>query len=236
VILLAGPFGCGKTTIIVGLYELFNQGPVGGLLFGGSETLAAFERICHPGRVPSGLRSPKTIRTNPSSGVTFFHVRVGEERDESVEIASVLISEVSGEAFDEARDQSEPTMVTRVLWRRADMICVIMDGEKLAAPTKRHSVRAYAKSLLRAVREAGHVSAGCRLALVTTKWDLITSSEAEDFVEETELLLGQLYGLDFKAVSCHRIAARQPPVESLTRTVCPNCCESGRLAMRLGPR
>jgi hypothetical protein len=208
IVLLAGPVGCGKTTIVVGLYELFNEGPVGGLLFGGSVTLAGFERICHWGRTASGGAAPETIRTNPSSGAAFLHLRVVDTSTGIPKSASILISDVTGEAFDEARDVSEPTIIPRPIWQRADVICLALDGERLATTTKRQVVRSGARSLLRAARESRLISKSCRLAVVTTKWDLITSSETEEFVAETESLLREQYGPDFQSISFHRIAAR----------------------------
>src|ERR1019366_2903409 len=104
------------TTIVVGLYELFNEGPVGGLLFGGSATLAGFERICHPGRAVSGLQSADTLRTNPHIDAAFLHLRVADTAGTVSKTASVLISDVTGEAFDEARDNAEPRAFPKPLW------------------------------------------------------------------------------------------------------------------------
>src|SRR6266849_823521 len=208
VILLAGPIGCGKTTILISLYELFNEGPVGGLLFGGSATLAGFERICHPGRVTSGLSAPDTVRTSRSSGAAFLHIRVTDTSGGPPRTSSVLVSDVTGEAFVEARDVSEPTIITRPLWRRAGLICVVLDGEGMSLTTKRHAVRAGARSLLRSAHESNLIPHNCRLALITTKWDLVKPGDAEDFVTETESLLVKQYASSFESVSCHRIAAR----------------------------
>lgn len=207
-VLLAGSVGSGKTTIVVSLYELLNDGPVGGFLFGGSETLAGFEQICHTGREVSGRSVAETVRTNPSSEAAFLHLRLADMTTGSPSLSSVLISDVTGEAFDQARDFADPTIVPRPLWRRADMICLILDGQRLSSPTKRHVVRTEARSLLGSARASKLISAWCRLAIVTTKWDLVTSVETEAFVKDTEALLLDQYGSDFAAVSSHRIAAR----------------------------
>lgn len=208
IVLLAGPVASGKTTIVVSLYESFNEGPVGGLLFAGSRTLAGFERVCHPGRIASGLGAPETLRTNPSSPTAFLHLRVADVSGDGAHTTSLLVSDVTGEAFDEARDVSEPTIIPRALWRRADVICVVLDGEKMSATTKRQTVRNGARSLLRAARESKLLPTKCRLVIVTTKWDQVTSPNTETFVAETESLLIDQFSSDFEAVTCHRIAAR----------------------------
>lgn len=208
VILLAGPIGSGKTTIIVSLFELFNQGPVAGLLFAGSSTLAGFERICHPGRAVAGLPSADTIRTNPHAGAAFLHLRVADVTAESPRLASVLVSDVTGEAFEEARDFAEPAKLARPLWRRADLICLVLDGERISNVQKRSLVRTEALGLLRAARDSKLLPERCRLSVVTTKWDVVEATDAQSFVDSTENLIADRHGHDFASVSNHRIAAR----------------------------
>jgi hypothetical protein len=208
VVLLAGPVASGKTTIIVSLYELFNQGPVGGLLFGGSATLAGFERVCHAGREVSGSSVPDTIRTNPASGAAFLHLRVADVSTGMPRPSSLLISDVTGEAFEDARDAAEPTVIHRPLWRRANVICLVLDGHRLSNIAKRQVVRTEARSLLRAARDSKLMVGNCRLSVVTTKWDLVTTVDTENFIVETESQLKDQYAGDFASVTLHRIAAR----------------------------
>lgn len=207
VVLMAGAIASGKTTILVSLYELFNAGSVGGLIFGGSATLAGFERICHPGRAASGRSIPETVRTTRARGASFLHLRVVDETPVA-RTTSLLISDVTGEAFTEARDVAEPTIVSESIWRRADVVCVVLDGQQMSIATRRQVVRSDARTLLRAARESKRISSNCRLMLVTTKWDTVVSEDTEAFVTETEALLTKLFGCDFGAVTVHRIAAR----------------------------
>jgi hypothetical protein len=208
VVLLAGPVASGKTTVLVSLYELLNEGPVGGLLFAGSKTLIGFERICHPNRAASALQAPATLRTNPSSPTAFLHLRVADTAGERPRMASLLVSDVTGEAFDEARDVANPTIIPKEVWRRADILCIVLDADKLSVATKRQTVRAHARSLLRSARESKLLQPRCKLQIVTTKWDLVVNSQTEDFVTETESLLKEQFGPSFESVSAHRIAAR----------------------------
>ena len=208
IVLLAGPVASGKTTILISLYELFNQGPVGGLLFAGSSTLAGFEQICHLGRQVSGNQSPETGRTSRTSGPTFLHLRVGDVRPSAPSVASLLISDVTGEAFDEARGTSEPTIIPRSVWRRANVLCVLLDGEELSFATKRQAARTNARTLLRAAHESKLLAPQCRIVSVVTKLDLLRSREAIEFVDGTEVLLEQQFGPLFASFATHRIAAR----------------------------
>lgn len=208
VVLLAGPVGSGKTTILISLYELFNQGPVAGQLFGGSDTLIGFEQICHPGRVASGLSIPETTRTSRTVGAEFLHLRVSDASGDVPNTTSLLVSDVTGEAFTEARDVTDPTIVSREMWRRADVICLLMNGENLASRTNRQAEKNEARLLLRAACESNFVTERCRLIVVTTKWDTVVTQEAQAFCEECDQSLRSQFSVKFKTVTSHQIAAR----------------------------
>jgi hypothetical protein len=206
VVLLAGPVKCGKTTVLVALYELFNEGPVGGLMFAGSETLAGFERICHLGRAASGERPATTGRTNPSDIAGFLHLRVADRSTER--ITSVLASDVTGEAFTEARDVSDPLKLPSAYWKRANVLCVLLDGEKIASSTKRHAVRAGARTTLSGILGANLLRPDCRLSVITTKWDLCHTSDSQRYVADTEAELESKFAARFQSFSTFHIAAR----------------------------
>jgi hypothetical protein len=50
---IIGAYDSGKTSVIAGLYDLFQMGPVSGLTFAGSSTLHGLELICHDARAAS---------------------------------------------------------------------------------------------------------------------------------------------------------------------------------------
>ncbi|WP_413038547.1 TRAFAC clade GTPase domain-containing protein, partial [Pseudomonas coronafaciens] len=55
VIAVIGPSDSGKTSLIAGLYDLFQSGLVGKVKFARSKTLHAFERLCHDARAVSSV-------------------------------------------------------------------------------------------------------------------------------------------------------------------------------------
>jgi hypothetical protein len=57
--------------------------------------------------------------------------------------------------------------------RRADHLCVILDGEKLADASQRHSARTDARMLLRSLIEGGALSSKCNIGVIFSKWDLV---------------------------------------------------------------
>ena len=50
VIALVGPQNAGKTSLIAGVYELLQRGPIANYKFAGSSTFHAFEQACHDAR------------------------------------------------------------------------------------------------------------------------------------------------------------------------------------------
>ena len=102
-IIVAGAAESGKTTLVGSIFERFRLGVFGGYRFAGSQTLRGFERICHPGRVASGNTIPQTERTKLPLGRQLLHLRF-RKLDGSLPCQDLLISDLSGEEFDNAKD------------------------------------------------------------------------------------------------------------------------------------
>jgi len=210
VVLLAGPVASGKTTIVTSLFEAFLEAPFGNYLFAGSRTLVGFERRCHDARVTSGRRVPHTTRTPIASGVEFLHLRLTSSGRHDIGAQDLLLSDVSGEKIRALRDSTSAVKQMTML-RRADHICIILDGATLADSKLRHSARAGAKTLLRALVEAGVLSPHCQVDIVLTKWDVVVThpgrNEIEAFVLETKASLSALK-TNLPALAYFEVAAR----------------------------
>lgn len=189
VVLLAGPKGSGKTTIITSIYESFQEAPYGGYLFAGSQTLVGFERRCYLGRAASGGATADTGRTSANAGVQFLHLRVGRLNSDAP-ATNVLIADVSGEIFRQVRDSDEAQRLLPFL-ERVDNLAIVLDGARLAKPTERQLPRNDARSLLRAFVESNRVHPACRIDVIFAKWDRLDqeSGESKSFLDETRATL-----------------------------------------------
>lgn len=178
VISIVGPVGSGKTSLIAGAYDLFQQGPVDGFSFAGSSTLHSFERACHDTRRESKRKTPMMERT-PTGDATFFHLDLVQHGCTGK--LSALLANRSGEDYMEV--QTTPTQAEQFFeLHRADTITVLADGEDLLDTGLRHQVKRDICLTLRAFRESGSIYPWQRLAVVLTKLDAVR--DVEDKTEQ----------------------------------------------------
>jgi hypothetical protein len=177
VVVLAGEVRCGKTTILASLMDAFHKGPYAGLLFAGSRTLPGFEQICHHARTGSGRMEPFTPRTSRSEELRFLHLNLAEEHNPRVR-HTLLFSDISGEAFEAARESVDEAQALTQL-RRADHLLVLVDGRKLLDPVERQPARRHPMSLLRNLLDAGVVESTSFVDVAVSKWDYIAATEPD---------------------------------------------------------
>jgi HrpA-like RNA helicase len=212
VVIVAGPYGSGKTTILTALFEAFLEAPFANFLFRGSKTLIGFERRCHLGREESTQPTPDTSHTSVREGVVFLHLDLALEERDATDHKNMLLSDISGELFKRLRDSRDAVQQIEAL-KRADHLCLVLDGEKIASRESRQVARNDSRSILRSILEAGVLSPQTVVDVVFTKWDLIiqsltdsNSAEMLAFIADTKAVLSETasgYEIRF-----HEVAAR----------------------------
>lgn len=183
-IAVIGTHDSGKTSVIAGLYDLFQLGAVSDSTFAGSSTLHGFEIICHDARVASERNEPHSERTKRGE-VQFYHIDVRRNGT----LQSLLIADRSGEEYEEVADVAANAAGMFEL-RRADVITVLVDGQRLALPSDRADVMGSIPLIVRGMVENGAFLRKPNLAIVLTKDDAVQASPRRDRVEQ-----------DFKAIS-----------------------------------
>lgn len=180
---IIGVHDSGKTSIIAGLYDLFQIGPVADITFAGSSTLHGLEQICHDARVASERNEPHSERTKRGE-VRFYHIDVCRQGV----LQSFLIADRSGEEYEEVADLAVNASAMFEL-RRADVITVLVDGVRLANPAERADAMGAIPLIIQGMVENGAFARMPSLAVVLTKDDAVQSSPHKDRVER-----------DFKAI------------------------------------
>jgi hypothetical protein len=177
-ICVIGVHDSGKTSVIAGLFDLFQLGAVSECTFAGSSTLHGLETICHDARVASERNEPHSERTKRGE-VRFYHIDV--QRDGLLQ--SLLIADRSGEEYEEVADLAVNAADMFEL-RRADVITILVDGRRLASPNDRADVMGAIPLILQGMTENGAFLRKPNLAIVLTKDDVVQASPRKERVEQ----------------------------------------------------
>ncbi len=173
-----GVHDSGKTSVIAGLFDLFQMGSVSNATFAGSSTLHGFEMICHDARVASERDEPHSERTKRGE-VRFYHIDVWRDGV----LRSLLIADRSGEEYEEVADLAANATAMFEL-RRADVITVLVDGRRLTLSTERADVMGAIPLIIQGMVENGAFARKPNLAIVLTKDDSVQASPRKDRVEQ----------------------------------------------------
>ena len=213
---MIGPSDAGKTSLIAGFYDLFQEGAVAGVEFAGSQSLHEFEHVCHDARAASRRGKPHINRT-PYGEVRFYHL--GVAGGGAGELLSLVLADRAGEEYRSAIDNVSFVAGFPEVGR-ADTLILLVDGQRLLDPGARHNLRSEVTLILRAMIEGGAIQSGARLAVVLTKKDLIHQSQRlegteADFSDLVATIERQCEGV-FSAVRPFRIAA-SPKTDAVRR-------------------
>lgn len=169
VIAIIGPHESGKTSLIGGVYDLLQRGPIGGYAFAGSTTLHAFERACHDSRTASNREKSHMERT-ATGDATYFHLDLVQK--EHLSKRAALFANRAGEDYMDTHVDPDLAKSFGEL-RRSDILTLLADGGKLLDDGERHLVREDICQSIRAFHEAGETRFWQRLAIVLTKVDAV---------------------------------------------------------------
>jgi hypothetical protein len=250
VIAVIGPSDAGKTSLIAGFYDLFQERAVAGVEFAGSRSLHELEHVCHDARAASQRGTPHINRT-PLGEVRFYHLDVAG--GDAGELLSLVLADRAGEEYRSAIDDVSFVAGFPEV-HRADTLTLLVDGERLLDPGARHNLRNEVILMLRAMIEGGAIQSGMRLAIVLTKKDLINGSQRQvgteaDFANLVATI-ERRFGAIFSAIQSFRVAAspksdavrRGEGIDELLtywlgqRTILPSKVEAPPLAHRVFAR
>lgn len=205
---IAGAVGAGKTSLIAALFHLFQKGTFAGYLFAGSETLIGFDQRCYLARTASGRLNPDTERTRPGEERQILHLKV-RKQDLQTPIQDILLSDLSGEDYREAKDSVEECRRLPLL-KRADHFVLLIDASQLAQLDSRQRARNEATALLGTCLDAGQIGKFSHVDILLSKWDLVNTGDEGTmaFITEMEKLLEQQFAHRVGRVRYTRIAAR----------------------------
>lgn len=211
IIVLAGTIGCGKTTLLTSLYELFQSGPVKNIQFAGCDTFTAFEQRCHLSRTESEKESADTLRTGfEDLSPEYLHLKIQNGESETDHI-DFLFTDVSGEVFEHARNSTDDCKQLTFL-RRASHFIVFLDCEKALIAEKKWGMVQEVKSLFQSCLDSSMLENTCFVTVVWSKCDFFEATKDKlavaTFVKEVEDELKTSFGDRIPNIKFHRTAAR----------------------------
>ncbi len=182
VVLIAGEFQSGKTTLVAELYGRFLKGSYDGWSFAGSDCLRALDRRYHGTRESSGLTHPDVPRTEDEE-MRLVDLRLHR----SGKRLPLMLSDIRGELFDGIVGGG-PVATIVPLAARADQLVVLIDGKQIADDFKRSVALTWSKQLIGGLTEAGGIGVGTPTAIVLSKADLVDEDHLQWFAKEAESL------------------------------------------------
>lgn len=207
VVAIVGPNDAGKTSLLAGVYEQFQVGPVDDVAFSRSRTLHGFELVCHDARSESLRDKPHTERTRRGE-VRFYHLELANM--ETHGRLELLIADRAGEEYREIlSDVANAPEFPEVA--RADTITLLIDGSQLLDDGLRHNVRSNALLTIRALCDTGVCGPHQTLAVVLTKLDQVVAEEvegrAQKFFEAIVDTLAKRHHENFRQILDFKVAA-----------------------------
>lgn len=172
---VAGP-DAGKTTLAATIYELAHRGRLDGIGFAGSETISGFEERCFLSRAASEEEVSDTVRTPTSTELAFLHIDLAFADGRR---ANLLLSDRSGEHFDDALDHPDRFATFEEL-ARADAILLLLDAERLA--NSHHAEITRMRKIMLGLSNAG-LLLNRPVHLVLTKMDKVDSGDHRVMVD-----------------------------------------------------
>lgn len=174
-VLVAGPYASGKTTLIIMLYRLFLKGYNKKLFFAGSKTMEGFRERSENLLYKSGQSEPFVARTSRAAEDRYLHLSV---LDEERRKENVFFADVSGETFS---DSSGLKMMAED-FSDSENVIVVIDGEKVCDASERNGSIFAAELLLRRLLNKKIITKRTKLQIVYTKKDKIDACEKKDAI------------------------------------------------------
>lgn len=226
-VLVAGPFASGKTTLIVMLYRLFLKGLNKMEYFAGSNTMEGFRERYANLLNKSGQAEPFVPRTSIAARDWYLHLAVldAEKRRQNM-----FFADVSGEIFS---DSSGVEMMSEY-FSDSENVIVAIDGEKLCIPAERRGAIYETNLLLKRLLNHKILSKKTKLQIIYTKMDKIEKIDnggkketLMKYLQEKEKTFVSKFEPYVHSVKCIYLAAmdeKQEEVEKLEQILL-NCME-----------
>lgn len=201
-VIILGDLGCGKTTLLATIFDLFQIGYLKKYLFAGSLTQKGFELRCHLSRMLSGGTKPETERTKTRE---FKILHIGIKSIEHSFVKHFLLSDISGETIQAARSSSSSMKEHLGMVKVANHIIYIIDGEKLAGSMRATTIM-NCELFIQSALDNDIFTKETILNILISKWDILENVKTFDLEVSvikkiTNRFQSRLSGINFKKIA-----------------------------------
>lgn len=203
-ILVAGMFHSGKTTMEMAIYQMFLRGVNKKLKFAGSRTLVDVAERSQDMRAVSDNSEHETARTSSAVSDIFLHIAV---MDENQKKHNLVFPDLAGEVFKLENAEKNENILKQFIGVR--QVIVLVDGEKLSGREKNKALLD-SKNMITLLLQQGIISDHTRVHLVYSKNDMILSSsnpQLEEAINRNNDKVRAMLGEKQVNLRIHRISA-----------------------------
>lgn len=203
-VLVAGLFHSGKTTMEMAFYQMFLRGDNKRLQFSGSQTLVDVVERSKGLRVTSGNAVPAMVRTSNAEPDNYLHLEI---MDQEQKRHNLIFTDFAGEVFDYDSTVEADIFLERFVGIKHVMILV--DGEKLAGQMKNQALIDCKKVLSRLIQKR-IISDETTVHVIYSKSDMILNSKnpnIEEIINRNNDKMRKILGNRKGKILIHRIAA-----------------------------
>lgn len=227
-VLIAGPYASGKTTLIVMLYRLFLEGYNKRLCFSGSKTMDGFRERSENLLCKSGQAEPSVARTSRGAEDWYLHLAISnaEERRQNI-----FFADISGETFS---DINGLEMMAEFFSDNENVI-IVVNGENLCDINGRNGEIFAADLMLKRLLNKKILSKKTKLQIVFTKKDKVDNCEKKEevirYIEEKEKLFINKFEAYVYSVKCIFLSAlsEEPDECEKLEQIIETCMEMGSM-------
>lgn len=205
-VVIIGESKSGKTTLLAEYFINFQKGPFKNFSFAGSLTQVGFEQRCFLATLGSRAKKPDTFKTG-SMEFNFLHLALKNNNLPEQEIRHLLLSDISGERYREAKKSSTLMKGLKIV-RQADFVLFMIDGHKVAAPATRAVTIDNAKTFIQMALDNDVFDSNTKLKVAMSKWDYLEDDSTFSFEERIEKAFTDQFASRLGSLEFTKIASR----------------------------
>lgn len=211
-IMVAGAYASGKTTLMVMMYRLFLEGKNKTLHFKSSNTMKGYWERGYNLMQNSGRGTPVVERTPSAATDLFLNLNV---LDKDKNQHNLVFADLSGEIFetsDLADSALECFINSKIVW-------LVLDGEKMGHADMRRATFQEFSIMIENLIHHGYISNSTKLLLICTKMDSVTDKDSKAYIDEKLDFLKAKYEKLVDEIKMWKVSARNIDDEKQSDTL-----------------